>query len=92
MGQVMNVNDWYLFQGVANVIVFHCMIGPRVMGLTPDGAAMPKARAVFVELARLLCGQPYFAGDAVSLADFDGRAAARIPQPDAGMVGARRAG
>ena len=73
MDQVMNVNDWYLFQGVANVIVFHRVVGPRVMGLTPDEAAieaaMPKARAVFEELARLLGGQPYFAGDAVSLAD-----------------------
>jgi glutathione S-transferase len=73
MDQVMNVNDWYLFQGVANVIVFHRVVGPRVMGLKPDEAAieaaMPKARAVFVELARLLGEQPYFAGDALSLAD-----------------------
>jgi len=73
MDQVMNVNDWYLFQGVANVIVFHRVVGPRVMGLAPDEAAieaaMPKARAVFAELARLLGGQPFFAGDAISLAD-----------------------
>jgi glutathione S-transferase len=74
MDQVMNVNDWYLFQGVANVIVFNRVIGPRVMGLTPDEAAieaaMPKARAVFEELARLLGGQPFFAGETISLADF----------------------
>ena len=73
MDQVMNVNDWYLFQGVANVIVFHRVIGPRLMGLTPDEAAieaaMPKARAVLEELARLLGGQPFFAGEAISLAD-----------------------
>jgi glutathione S-transferase len=73
MDQVMNVNDWYLFQGVGNVIVFHRVIGPRVMGLKPDEAAieaaMPKARAVFSELARLLGDQPFFAGAAVSLAD-----------------------
>ena len=73
MDQVMNVNDWYLFQGVANVIVFHRVVGPRVMGLTPDEAAieaaMPKARAVFAELARLLGEQSYFAGDTMSLAD-----------------------
>jgi glutathione S-transferase len=30
---------------------------------------MPKARTVFQELARLLGEQPYFAGEAVSLAD-----------------------
>jgi glutathione S-transferase len=73
MDQVMNVNDWYLFQGVGNVIVFHRVVGPRVMGLTPDeaaiAAAMPKARAVFEELARLLGEQPFFAGDTISLAD-----------------------
>jgi glutathione S-transferase len=69
----MNVNDWYLFQGVANVIAFHRVVGPRLMGLQPDEAAieaaMPKARTVFTELARLLGEQPYFTGDAVSLAD-----------------------
>jgi glutathione S-transferase len=73
MDQVMNINDWYLFPGVGDVIVFHRVVGPRLMGLEPDEAAieaaMPKARRVFAELARLLGEQPYFAGDAVSLAD-----------------------
>jgi glutathione S-transferase len=73
MDQVMNINDWYLFHGVGNVIVFHRVVGPRVMGLKPDEAAieaaMPKAQAVFRELARLLGQQSYFAGDAMSLAD-----------------------
>jgi glutathione S-transferase len=73
MDQVMNVNDWYLFQGVANVIGFQRVVGPRLMGLKPDeaaiDAAMPKAHTVFTELARLLGEQPYFAGATVSLAD-----------------------
>jgi glutathione S-transferase len=73
MDQVMNINDWYLFQGVGNVIIFHRVVGPRVMGTTPDEdairAAMPKAHVVFEELARLLAQQAYFAGDAISLAD-----------------------
>jgi glutathione S-transferase len=73
MDQVMNVNDWYLFQGVANVIVFHRVVGPRVMGLAPDEAAieaaMPKARAVFDELARLLGGRSFFTGETMTLAD-----------------------
>ena len=73
MDQVMNINDWYLFNGVGNVIVFHRVVGPRVMGLKPDEAAieaaMPKARTVFGELARLLGEQSYFAGEAISLAD-----------------------
>src|SRR5580700_12032086 len=73
MDQLMNVNDWYLFQGVGNVIGFQRVVGPKLMGLTPDeaviAAAMPQARAVFAELARLLGEQPYFAGDEISLAD-----------------------
>ena len=73
MDQVMNINDWYLFQGVCNVIAFQRIVGPRLLGLTTDEAAieaaLPRARTVFAELARLLGEQPYFAGDAVSLAD-----------------------
>jgi glutathione S-transferase len=73
MDQVMNINDWYLFNGVGNVIVFHRVIGPRVLGLAPDEAAiqaaMPKARTVFSELSRLLGEQEFFAGDSLSLAD-----------------------
>ncbi|CAN5235742.1 glutathione S-transferase family protein [soil metagenome] len=73
MDQVMNVNDWYVFQGVASVIVFQRVIGPRVLGMTTDEAViaevMPKAQTVFTELDRLLGDTPYFAGDSVSLAD-----------------------
>ena len=69
----MNINDWYLFQGVANVIAFQRIVGPRLLGLTPDeaaiAAAMPKGHAVFEELSRLLDDQPYFVGDSISLAD-----------------------
>src|SRR5215472_18407314 len=58
MDQAMNVNDWYLFQGVGNVIIFQRVIAPRLMGKAPDEeaikAAMPNARTVFNELARLL--------------------------------------
>ena len=73
MDQLRNINDWYLFQGVANVIAFQRIVGPRLMGLTADeaavAAAMPKAHAVFDELARLLGEGPYFAGEALTLAD-----------------------
>jgi glutathione S-transferase len=73
MDQAMGVNDWYLFQGVGNVIGFQRVVGPRLMGLTPDEAAieacMPKAHMVFDELARLLGDQPFFTGNALSLAD-----------------------
>jgi glutathione S-transferase len=73
MDQVMNINDWYLFQGVGNTIIFQRVIAPRLLGKAPDEdvikAAMPRAHTVFNELARLLGSQPYFAGDAISLAD-----------------------
>jgi len=74
MDQAMNINDWYLFHGVGNVIVFHRVIAPRVLGRAPDEAAieaaMPKAKVVFNELARLLGDNAYFSGDTISLADF----------------------
>jgi glutathione S-transferase len=73
MDRAMNVSDWYLFQGVNNVIGFHRIVAPRLMGLAPDeeaiATAMPKAHTVFNELARLLGAQPYFAGENVTLAD-----------------------
>jgi glutathione S-transferase len=73
MDQAMNINDWYLFHGVGNVIIFHRVIGPRIMGKAPDEAAieaaMPKAKVVFNELARLLGENAYFSGDTISLAD-----------------------
>jgi len=73
MDQVMNVNDWYLFHGAANVIGFQRIVGPRLMGLAPDeaaiAAAVPKAQRVVDELALLLGTQPYFTGETVTLAD-----------------------
>jgi len=74
MDQIMNINDWYLFQGVANVIAFQRIIGPKLMGLQPDekaiAEAMPRGHVVFAELSRLLGSQRYFTGDVPSLADF----------------------
>ena len=73
MDQVMNICDWYLFQGVNDVIGYHRIVAPQLLGLAPDEAAiagaMPKGRLVFGALDRLLGSQPFFAGDAISLAD-----------------------
>jgi glutathione S-transferase len=73
MDQAMNVNDWYLFNGVNSVIGFHRVIAPRLMGQAPNeeaiAAAMPKAHTVCKELSRLLGTQPFFAGERVTLAD-----------------------
>lgn len=73
MDQVMNVCDWYLFQGVGSVIGFQRVVAPRLLGLPSDEAAiaqaMPKAHIVFRELSRLLGSSSFFAGERVSLAD-----------------------
>jgi glutathione S-transferase len=73
MDQLMNVNDWYLFQGVSNVISFQRIIRPRLMGLDSDedaiAAAMPKAHVVFGELSRLLGDSAFFVDESITLAD-----------------------
>ncbi len=73
MDQAMNVCDWYLFQGVGSVIGFQRVVGPRLLGLTTDEAAiaqaMPKAHTVFKELSRLLGTNSFFAGERATLAD-----------------------
>jgi len=73
MDQIMGICDCYLFQGVNSVIGFQRIVGPRLLGLTPDEAAIadavPKAHAVFAELARLLGDKPYLASHELTLAD-----------------------
>ena len=73
MDQVLNIADWYLFQGVNNVIAFQRIIGPQLLGLETDvaaiEAAMPQGVKVFAELSRLLGDQAYFVGDKLTLAD-----------------------
>ena len=73
MDQIMGISDWYLFQGVNNVIGFYRVVGPRLLGITPDEAAisqaMPRAEVVFAELSRLLGQKPYLASQGVTLAD-----------------------
>lgn len=73
MDQVMNICDWYLFQGVVNVIGYQRLVRPHVTRLPPDeeavAQAMPRAHVVLDRLERLLGDRPYLAGDAISLAD-----------------------
>ena len=73
MDQILNINDWYLFQGVANVIGFQRIVGPRLMGLKTDenaiAAAIPRAHTVFDELARQLGASRFIVGESLSLAD-----------------------
>jgi glutathione S-transferase len=73
MDQVMNICDWYLFQGVGAVIGFHRIVAPKLFGAAPDeaaiAAAMPKAHRVANELSRLLGQDAFFGGGQATLAD-----------------------
>lgn len=69
----MTICDWYLHQGVNNIIGFQRVVRPRLLGLPCDEAAVaeavPRAHVVFAELSRLLGANAYLAGEQVSLAD-----------------------
>jgi glutathione S-transferase len=73
MNQAIGINDWYLFPEIARVIVFQRIVGPALMGLTPDEAAIaavaPKLPTCIGALDRLLGAKVFFAGDRLSLAD-----------------------
>ena len=73
MNQVIGIIEWYFFPKAAAPIAFNRIIGPRLLGLPANEAAiaeaMPMARTCFAEFDRLLGEQPYFAGSGVSLAD-----------------------
>ncbi|HVC29862.1 MAG TPA: glutathione S-transferase family protein [Steroidobacteraceae bacterium] len=73
MDQILCIADWYLHQGVNNVIGFQRIVRTRLLGLPPDepaiAEAMPRAHVVMAELSRLLAGNGYLAGAEMSLAD-----------------------
>jgi glutathione S-transferase len=72
MNQLIGIHDWYFFPRVSATIGFQRIIRP-LLGGTPDesiiAAAMPQARHCVAEIARLVGDSPFFAGDALSLAD-----------------------
>jgi glutathione S-transferase len=73
MNQIIGINDWYFFPKVSAVIVFNRIVGPVLLGVTPDeaaiAAALPMARTCVAELDRLLGDQAFLSGDRLSLAD-----------------------
>ena len=73
MNQVIGIIESYFFPKAAAPIAFNRIIGPRLLGLPSDEAAiadaMPMARTCFAEFDRLLGDKPYFTGNSVSLAD-----------------------
>lgn len=73
MNQLIGINDWYFFPKVAAAIVFQRIIGPALLGLPTDEAAiqaaMPMGRTCIAELDRLHGGKPFLTGDQLSIAD-----------------------
>jgi glutathione S-transferase len=73
MSQVMGIHDCYLFTQSARPIGAQRVVRPTLMGLTPDeavvAAALPATQVCLTALDRLLANAPFFAGDALSLAD-----------------------
>jgi len=73
MNQVIGIIEWYFFPKAAAPIAFNRIIGPKLLGLPSDEAAiveaMPMARTCFAELDRLLDDNPYLTGDSLSIAD-----------------------
>ena len=73
MNQALAINDCYFFRPEAGVgLVFNRVVAPR-FGMAADeaavAAAIPGARHCVEVLATFLEGRPYFAGEALSLAD-----------------------
>ena len=73
MNQVIGINDWYLFPKAVAVIGFQRIVGPALMGLTPDeavvAAAVPEAERCVRALDGILGQNPFLAGDSFSLAE-----------------------
>jgi glutathione S-transferase len=72
MNQVMNIVDWYVMPSISAGIGFNRVVKPR-FGMEPDEQkvteSLPLARTCVAALEEILAAKPYFAGDAVSLAD-----------------------
>ena len=72
MNQVMGIIDWYVMPSISSGLVFNRVIKP-MFGMPVDedavAAALPMAHTCIKALEDILGDKPYFAGDAVSLAD-----------------------
>jgi glutathione S-transferase len=72
MDQLLGIADCYLAPRVSGALSFPRAVAPR-FGMPVDeaaiAAAIPAAKVAIDEVARLLAGQPFLTGDAVTLAD-----------------------
>jgi len=72
MSQVMNILDWYVTPSLTAAVCFNRVVKP-IVGMPVDEAAveaaLPLTRTALTALADILGARPYFAGEALSLAD-----------------------
>jgi len=73
MSQAMGIHDCYLFTQSVRPIGAQRVVRPALMGLAPDetvvAEALPATQVCLTALDRVLGKNPFFAGDALSLAD-----------------------
>jgi glutathione S-transferase len=72
MDQLMNITDWYVMPQVSATITFNRVVAPRFNRPVDEEnvvQAIPNARICIAEIARLLDGHPWMAGDTLRLAD-----------------------
>jgi glutathione S-transferase len=73
MNQIIGINDWYLFQQCNRVIGFNRIVGPALLGIKPDeaaiAAAVPDTRRCIGVLNELLGEGPFLTGRQLTLAD-----------------------
>jgi glutathione S-transferase len=73
MNQAIGMIEWYFFPKAAVPIGFNRIIGPVLLGITPDetaiAEAVPMAKTCVAEFERLLGDQPFIAGESFSIAD-----------------------
>lgn len=73
MNQIIGIIEWYFFPKAASAIAFNRIIGPKLLGLPSDEAAvseaMPMAKTSFAAIDELIDGHPYLTGNRFTIAD-----------------------
>jgi glutathione S-transferase len=72
MNQIMGIVDAYLTPCLLGGVLYQRFVAPLIGHSTDEeavAAALPRVRHCLGEIARLADGQPFLAGDTVSLAD-----------------------
>jgi glutathione S-transferase len=73
MNQIIGIVDAYAWPSIAGAILYNRVLVPRLLGGTPDEAAveaaLPRARLCLSEIERLMGDHRFLTGAHVSLAD-----------------------